>query len=177
MLNWVIIAVLKTIQFISRQVKMFSCAIFLGHIAISAFIVRFAWSASGQALQLAYNLEDILINIYVFYSQQSFVWYDLGCSKKTDKNPKRCSSNTNKASNFCQKCLTIDAEPWVRHSDFLVKHNTQQCILGWRFEIVSCCVLFPCALGCPKLTQDLNCGPSFLPLDIYVKGATKTVPA
>ena len=48
---------------------MFSCALFLGHIAISAFIALFACSAGGpqlQALQLAYNLEDILINISFF---------------------------------------------------------------------------------------------------------------
>ena len=68
---------LKTIQFISKRVKMFSCAISLGHIAISAFIiVLFACSAGGpqlQALQLAYNLKDILINISFFYCQQIFV--------------------------------------------------------------------------------------------------------
>ena len=58
---------LKTIKFTSKRVKMFSYALFLGHIAISAFIiVLFACSAGGpqlQSLQLAYNLKDILINI------------------------------------------------------------------------------------------------------------------
>ena len=63
---------LKTIQLQSKQVKMFSCDIFLGHIAISAFIiVLFACSAGGpqlQALQLAYNLEDILIKKFFLFS-------------------------------------------------------------------------------------------------------------
>ena len=61
---------------------MFSCAIFLGHIAISAFIiVLFACSAGGpqlQALQLAYNLEDILINISFYFASKilSFMTWD-----------------------------------------------------------------------------------------------------
>ena len=121
---WGIIAVLKTIQFISKRVKTFRsyCHQCFHHCPLCLLCRWSPTPSSSSCVQPGRYFDQFKF----FYCQQNSFLYDLGCSKKTDKNPKRCSSNTNKASNFRQNdwpfMLYLERDTAIFWSNVMCRH-------------------------------------------------------